>query len=99
MKFIANAFSLQMLQTDCNLSVTTITEEEFNSIKNDAVSCVGHEDTAKLLHVECNRQNIKLNEGDVLFVAQLTGGRLPEGTTELPEGFCFSFKKVELMED
>ena len=38
-----------------------------------------------------------LKKGDTLYVAQLTGGRLPEGATELPEGFSFKFLKVELL--
>ena len=35
-----------------------------------------------------------VKKGDIAFVAQLQGGRLPEGSTTLPEGFSFKFLKV-----
>lgn len=58
------------------------------------VSAVGHADTANVLGVPCNRINVRLHKGDSLIVAQLQGGRLPEGTTTLPEGFFFKFLLV-----
>lgn len=90
--FLANAFSMQMLHD----FPATVTFEEIskNEIPSDVVSAVGHKDTAAVLGVECNRVNVALNKGDVLFIAQLQGGRLPEGTTTLPEGFSFKFFKV-----
>ena len=63
------------------------------------VSVIGHEDTAKVLEVAYNRVSISLKPGDILYVAQLQGGRLPEGSTTLPEGFSFEFFKVELVKD
>jgi hypothetical protein len=44
-----------------------------------------------------NRVNVTLRKGDTAFVAQLQGGRLPEGCTTLPEGFSFKFVKVEVL--
>lgn len=61
------------------------------------ISIIGHQDTANVLGVEMNRINVTLKEGDVLYVAQLQGGRLPEGNTTLPEGFSFKFIKVEVL--
>lgn len=65
--------------------------------ESDLVSAVGHQDTANVLGVEMNRTNVTLKKGDVAFVAQLQGGRLPEGSTTLPEGFSFKFIKVEVL--
>lgn len=96
-KYIANAFSLQMLQGDATIKVLNISEDEFVTAKSDAISAVGHPDTAAVLGVPCARINVSLQKGDVLYVAQLTGGRLPEGATTLPEGFAFKFLKVELV--
>ena len=96
MKYIANAFSLQMLQGDAIVDVRTITADEFENVKAEAISAVGHSDTAAVLGVPCNRVNITLQQGDVLYVAQLVGGRLPEGTTTLPEGFSFKYVKLEI---
>lgn len=94
--FISNAFSLQMLNSDAMISVEEISEEDFNNVKSTAKSVVGHEDTANVLGVEFNRENITLNKGDVLYVAQIIGGRLPEGATKLPDGFKFKFLKVAI---
>ena len=94
--FISNAFSLQMLSSDCMISVEEISEDDFNNVKHNAVSVVGHKDTANVLGVEFNRENISLNKGDVLYVAQIVGGRLPEGATTLPDGFKFKFLKVAI---
>ena len=92
MKYVSNAFSLQMLDKEGALvRVGTV-----SSFPNDAKSIIGHEDTARVLGVDCNRENVTLKEGDILYVAQLTGGQLPEGCKELPEGFKFKFFKVRV---
>ena len=81
-----------------SVDATEVAEAEF-------VSCVGHLDTANVVstllggkEVKCNRVSITLNKGDILYVAQVTGGRLPEGATTLPEGFEIVFKRVEILE-
>ena len=105
--YLANAFSLQMINNfPCDIHV-----EELDGINadyiciqantpedhpNHIVSAVGHADTANVLNVPCNRINVSLKKGDTLYVAQLIGGRLPEGCTKLPEGFTFKFLKVTI---
>lgn len=89
--FLLNAFSLQMIDTPCDVSFTDV-----DSLPSGLTSAVGHPDTAKVLGVECNRMNVHLSKGDVAYVAQLMGGRLPEGCTTLPKGFTFKFIKVEV---
>lgn len=88
--FIGNAFSLQMLKS-LNAVIST---EEVDTFPKDATSVVGHQDTANVLGVAFNRASLKLDEGDVLYVAQVVGGRLPEGCTTLPDGFQMKFVKV-----
>ena len=85
--FLLNAFSLQMLdEFPAKVSI-----EEIPSIDGmDLVSAIGHADTAAVLGVPLNRVNVKLHKGDTAVVAQLQGGRLPEGSTTLPEGFSFN---------
>ena len=76
---------------------TTVKVEECSkdeALSPDNVSVVGHQDTANVLGVAFNRVSVKLTKGDVLYVAQIVGGRLPEGCTTLPEGFTFKFLKV-----
>ena len=102
--FLGNAFSLQMLDLQKQVQVI-VTPVSSNEVSNaDFESVVGHADTAAVLTdmlrrpVACNRTNVQLQAGDVLFVAQVTGGRLPEGATQLPEGFSLTFLRVELAE-
>ena len=107
MIYVSNAFSLQMLNMEkVNTVITSpLSVEEVKELllTNDFVSAVGHPDTAVIIssilnvNIPFNRINVSLSPGDVLIVAQLTGGRLPEGSTTLPEGFHFKFVKVELV--
>ena len=95
--YFCNAFSLQMIvcQGAYNVKVTPIDKSELPE-KENLVSAIGHPDTARVLGMEPNRCNVSLKNGDVIYVAQLVGGRLPEGCTTLPEGFTFRFFKVEI---
>lgn len=90
--FLLNAFSLQMLEGDA-----TVKFSEVPKLPEGLVSAIGHADTARVLGVEMNRINVTLKRGDTAYVAQLQGGRLPEGSTTLPEGFSFKFYKVEVL--
>jgi len=93
MEYVANAFSLQMVRPQ-HLPLLRFAPLDAAPNIECAVSIVGHADTARVLGVECHRQSVTLNPGDVLYVAQLTGGRLPEGCTTLPEGATFQWVKV-----
>lgn len=90
--YLLNAFSLQMI----NEFPTNVKFEEVDTIPNGLVSAIGHQDTANVLGVPMNRVNVSLSKGDVAYIAQLQGGRLPEGATTLPNGFTFKFIKVSI---
>ena len=88
MNYISNAFSLQMVAREDLTSVGIYpadapTSEELTQ-RN---SIVGHADIAAVIGVEMNRASVTLQRGDTMLVAQLMGGRLPEGSKTLPEGF------------
>lgn len=70
---------------------------EVESLPEGLVSAIGHADTAAVLGVPMNRVSVKLSKGDTAYIAQLVGGRLPEGSTTLPEGFSFKFLKAEIL--
>lgn len=90
--YICNAFSLQMVREfPCAIRV-----EEVEKLPQGLVSAIGHADTARVLGYEPNRVNVSLEKGDTVYIAQLIGGRLPEGATTLPEGFAFKFLRVTL---
>ena len=90
--YLLNAFSLQMISE----FPTNVKFEEVDTIPNGLVSAIGHQDTANVLGVPMNRVNVSLLKGDVAYIAQLQGGRLPEGATTLPNGFTFKFIKVTI---
>lgn len=92
MSYLLNAFSPQMVETPCQVSF-----EEVGRLPSGLVSAIGHADTARVLGVPMNRANVSLHKGDVAYIAQLMGGRLPEGSITLPEGFHFKFIKVEVL--
>lgn len=96
MTYLGNAFSLQMLEKlPASVRVSEVQRE---AIPAEAISVIGHSDTANILGVPFNRVSITLEKGDILYVAQLQGGRLPEGATTLPEGFSFKYLKVEIVD-
>lgn len=78
-----------MVDCPCNVSFTVV-----DSLPDGLTSAIGHADTAAVLGVPMNRCNVHLPKGSVAYVAQLQGGRLPEGSTTLPDGFSFKFIKV-----
>lgn len=108
--YIANAFSLQMLKIDFHTTEVEIEERGLWEMQELAangclVSAIGHADTAAVvsdqlgIDLPCNRVNVSLKGGDVLYVAQLVGGRLPEGVTTLPEGFKIRYIRVTIKPD
>ena len=100
MLYIVNAFSIQMLATaGAVLSFKPISLEQAQKMvkTNVFISAVGHIDTAKVVAnmlnatVEMNRISVNLKDNDVLLVAQLSGGRLPEGATTIPDDMSIQF--------
>lgn len=105
---IANAISINMIAGQIpmadnygyagfGLSVKEVRPED---IPKDCVSVIGHADTAKVVStmlgfdIPANRVSYTVEDGDVLFVAQYSGPRLPEGATSLPEGGTIRFFRV-----
>jgi hypothetical protein len=90
--YLLNAFSLQMVQDfPCSISFTEVSE-----LPSNLTSAIGHQDTANVLGVPMARINVTLKAGDTFYIAQLQGGRLPEGSTTLPEGFYFKYLKGKI---
>lgn len=100
--YLGNAFSLQMLDTSVSNIVNIVPVTIGEIAGSDFVSVIGHADTANVVSnilkrdVPANRISVRLEKGDILYVAQVTGGRLPEGATTLPEGFSLAFLKVTI---
>jgi len=78
---LLNAFSLQMLES----FPASVNFSEVSELPKGLESAV-----------DFNRVNVSLKPGEVFYIAQLQGGRLPEGSTTLPPGFSFKFLKGEV---
>ena len=97
-----NAFSLQMRTTSHgSIDWEEIPVEEARRLLSTGIdSYVGHQDLANVISsvlgfpVPAERRHGKIEQGESIVVAQYDGGRLPEGTTELPEGAKITFLKV-----
>jgi hypothetical protein len=94
MIYVSNAFSLGMVPRGLLPTVRMAPCEQPDT--KHMVSVVGHPDTAAMLGVAFNRATLRLSAGDVLYVAQYLGPRLPEGTVTLPEGARFEWIEVRL---
>ena len=101
MTSLFNAISLQMIpqgHAEFAWHGRKVTTAEASSLaKSGLVSYIGHADTARVLsgilgvEVPFRRAFGVLSPGESVLVAQVTGGRLPEGATTLPEGVKLQF--------
>lgn len=95
--FIGNAFSLQMVADNAIICKVEVAPKE---IPEGAVSIIGHADTATVVgsilgrDIPHNRASVMLSDEDVLYVAQVVGGRLPEGATTIPDGMEIKFYRI-----
>jgi hypothetical protein len=103
MKYLANAFSLNMIErSPARIRTERVGLLEARELAEMAISAVGHESTAAIFsrllgrRVPVDRFSLQLKPGDVLLVGQYSGPRLPEGATELPEGAEIRWVKVRV---
>ena len=104
---LLNAFSSQMLETFPAFvrftELKMVGEKLFSNTTGEIFdlqkleSFLGHQNTADILGVKMNRENVTFKTGERFVIAQLQGGRLPEFSTELPEGFFFKFLLGQVM--
>lgn len=104
--YLGNAFSLQMVEPPTFFMQTAATQETVaHALKTNPhiIKVVGHQETADILsemlgvEIPRNRQSIVMKPGDTLYVAQVVGGRLPEGSTTLPPGVKIEFRRVDVI--
>lgn len=109
MKF-ANAFSISMVSSyiensdyrDVDVKIREVTQHIVSKeLKRLGVeSYIGHADTALILSgildvdIPINRGSLTIEFDESIFVAQYSGPRLPEGSTQLPEGASFKFYEI-----
>ena len=95
--YLGNAFSLQMVADNAIICKVEVSPEQ---VPVNAESIIGHKDTAAVVstilgrNVPCNRASVMLDDEDTLYVAQVVGGRLPEGATIIPDGMEIKFYRI-----
>ena len=104
MKYLTNAFSLNMLAApEALISVVGISlDEARDQLGSEFTNAVGHADTAAVfaeqlgIPVDAARVSVSLEKGDELIVGQYRGPRLPEGCKTLPAGATIQWLRVTL---
>lgn len=99
MVYLANSFSFQMCngtnRGKINFEVVPASDVVLLLENNHFISAVGHEETAKFLsdllgiYIPYNRISIRLDNHDVLIVAQYINGRITDGIKLTPDSFKF----------
>ena len=98
--FVGNVFTFGFLANkNVDIKSREITWAEFDKVLNSGnfINYMGHADVAHMVGLEMNRISISVNKGDVVYLAQYDGPRLPEGCTVLPEGASLVPIKVEVL--
>jgi len=102
---LLNAFSLNMISADCTVEIKRISENRVAGTAYDGCieSYIGHKQLSDILsdrwrvEIPMNRDTVTLDSnGERVFIAQYKGPRLPEGTTEIPDGAKIEFFAVEI---
>lgn len=98
---VFNSVSIQMTPNECaefTWKGQKISTEQAAQFARDGVeSYIGHADTAQVLtnilgtEIPFRRAFGTLSSGESALIAQVMGGRLPEGATTLPEGVSLQF--------
>ena len=76
--------------------------EVVKALSEGFTSAIGHADTTTVVgnilgvEVAMNRINVTLTADTELYIAQVVGGRLPEGCTTLPEGIAIKFVRATI---
>ena len=104
MYIVSNAFSLNMVNSDCTITLKMLSLNEVSGILGNYRfrSIVGHNDTAVLfsnvlgVHIPCNRETFLL-KNETLIVGQYKGPRLEEGATKLPQDASIKWMQVEIL--
>lgn len=80
------------------LEYEDLSEDEFMNEIKGAISRIGNPILAQILRLPYNPSYININEGDVAFVINLRGGRIPVGAEEFPEDVDVKYTRVEIKE-
>lgn len=105
--YLGNAFSLNMVQGECNVEIREIADP-IGLLSNSVFkNVIGHPETDVLVRnilekgglvvPPGERATIRLALGDVLVVAQYVGPRLTEGATSLPAGATLVWFSVRIL--
>ncbi len=99
--FLANAFAPSMIEdAAASLDFRVIDLEAARRLATDAISYVGHADTADRFAevlgrpVAAHRAPLTLRAGDVLLIGQHDQSRLVEGATTLPPEARFRWIRI-----
>ena len=106
--YVGTAFTFNMVEdlTNINVEANPISWEEMDAclfaMKKqhsefvEVINGMGHESTSQMLGEHSYRRSLSLKKGDILYIPQYRGPRLPEGETKLPKGALLVPIRVEI---
>jgi len=104
MKYIGNAFSINMIPDEAIISIKTITKTQFIRAGKHAKSIIGHPEIADLFNLKLNREGISLKKGDMLYIVTPSQRlhqkeRVEDGAAYrfVPESEGYTYKIVQVL--
>lgn len=104
MKYISNGFAVSMVKGEAYMNIERITKDEFLAEMEDGYSIIGHPEIAEKYGLALNRESIKLNAGDTMYVVSLArrpneGEVVSDGTTYNYEDNddCYAYHRVTVI--
>ena len=106
--YVGTAFTFNMVEdlTNINVEANPVSWEEMDACLFamrkqhsefvEVTNGMGHESTAVMLGEHAYRRSLSLKKGDILYIPQYRGPRLPEGETTLPKNAILVPIRVEI---
>lgn len=90
--YVANGFSLNMIEGKATLIKEPVHKEQFLKACKTGKSIIGHPEIAETFNVELNRETVKLDYGDIVYVVSPRQRLKTEQYTfiEESEGYCYN---------
>lgn len=96
-KYILSGWGWTMPQPkQGNVKYEDLSEDDFLESIQGAIPYIGNPEIARILKLPYSPGYITLEKGDVAYVIQVKGSKIPHGATELPLKCNWKFTKVEV---
>lgn len=105
MQYISSTFSFKMFLPYMQKGKIDFEVIEPEQIPTNVRSLIHYKPVAQILtfilgrQINCSEESVQFEDGDVLYIAKISGGNLPQGIKVLPEGYEITFLKMTIHSD